>query len=96
MSSEVIAKHQALVVTNSNAEWMRICEYNTLCREKNMSFVYAETRGIFGRMFSDFGDDYFYKPQPTSSIDTEFYSPIFVTNISNEEFALVTVHEGSL
>jgi ubiquitin-activating enzyme E1 len=65
-----------------------LLEYNTFCRENQIKFIIVQTRGVFGFLFNDFGDD-FLVVEPSGEKPTRF----LIDNITNEEEGVVTVND---
>lgn len=57
LDESFIAQFNAVVVTNakSTEELMRISGY---CHEHDIAFILAETRGLFGYIFTDLGKEF--------------------------------------
>ncbi|XP_064632231.1 ubiquitin-like modifier-activating enzyme 1 isoform X2 [Lineus longissimus] len=56
LTEELLAKFQVVVVTNSTLdEQLRI---NDFCHKKGIKLIVADTRGLCGQIFCDFGDDF--------------------------------------
>ncbi|XP_006004027.1 ubiquitin-like modifier-activating enzyme 1 [Latimeria chalumnae] len=55
LTDEYILQFQVIVLTNSSLdEQLRIGD---LCHSKGIKFIVADTRGLFGQLFCDFGDE---------------------------------------
>jgi ubiquitin-activating enzyme E1 len=57
LSTEFVEGFQAVVMTNNHSleELKRI---NLICHHKHIVFVIAEARGLFGYIFTDFGEEF--------------------------------------
>jgi len=56
LSDELVKAFQVVVLTNSTQEeQIRVGEF---CHRNNICFIVADTRGLFGQIFCDFGDDF--------------------------------------
>ncbi|KAH8300140.1 hypothetical protein KR044_010469, partial [Drosophila immigrans] len=56
LSEDVLAKYRVIVLTNSDAaEQERIGKF---AHENNIALIIAETRGLFAKVFCDFGDNF--------------------------------------
>jgi ubiquitin-activating enzyme E1 len=85
-----LSSFQAVVMTNarSTAELARVSSY---CHANRIAFVYAETRGLFGCIFTDFGESF-------HVVDTNGEEPErhIISSISQDSpTAVVTVHDES-
>ncbi|XP_031421812.1 ubiquitin-like modifier-activating enzyme 1 isoform X2 [Clupea harengus] len=55
LTNDYLNQFQAVVLTNSSLEeQQRVGEY---CHSKNIKLIIADTRGLFGQLFCDFGED---------------------------------------
>ncbi|XP_067095824.1 ubiquitin-like modifier-activating enzyme 1 isoform X1 [Osmerus mordax] len=55
LDDEYLTQFQVIVLTNSSIEeQQRVGEF---CHSRNIKLVIADTRGLFGQLFCDFGDD---------------------------------------
>jgi ubiquitin-activating enzyme E1 len=61
---------------------------NAFCRANKVGFILAETLGLAGYAFLDYGDQHL-----VSDADGEPIKSFIVTSITNDEKAIVTVHE---
>eukprot|EP01111_Echinosteliopsis_oligospora_P018356 TRINITY_DN8368_c0_g1_i1.p1 TRINITY_DN8368_c0_g1~~TRINITY_DN8368_c0_g1_i1.p1 ORF type:complete len:1024 (-),score=345.47 TRINITY_DN8368_c0_g1_i1:36-3107(-) len=77
-----LSKFQVVVLTNQPKELQ--LKINDICHSKNIAFISAESRGVFGSIFTDFGDDFIV-------YDTTGENPAshMIASISNE--GVVTV-----
>jgi ubiquitin-activating enzyme E1 len=60
--------------------------YDSFCREKGIKFIAVQTRGVFGFLFNDFGDD-FVVVEPSSEKPSRF----LIENITHDKEGIVTV-----
>lgn len=58
------------------------------CHAKNICFIMGDTRGVFGRIFCDFGDNFF-----CSDANGEAPTSAMIASVTNDSPALVTVLE---
>lgn len=85
---ELVAKHQVVVLTDSNMEEQ--LKVGDFCHEKHICLIIADTKGLFGKLFCDFGDEF-------QVIDTNGEPPInnMVASVSKEEEGVVTCIDES-
>lgn len=56
LTASVISKHRVVVLTEaSDKEQKRISD---ICREHNVALITADTKGLFGQIFCDFGENF--------------------------------------
>jgi len=89
LTDEFLATFQAVVLTN-NRSFEEVERIDTFCHAKDIVFVLAETRGVFGYVFTDFGHEF-------TVVDKNGEEPHkhIVTSLTQENPALVTVHDES-
>ncbi|XP_038066998.1 ubiquitin-like modifier-activating enzyme 1 isoform X2 [Patiria miniata] len=83
LSEELIGKFTVVVLTNSSLEaQLKIGDF---CHSRGIHLIVADTRGLFGQIFCDFGPDF-------TVIDTNGEEPlsVMVAAITKEEDAVVT------
>ena len=56
LACEDLLHYQVVVLTNSPHQEQ--IEFGKFCHQNNIKFIVAETRGIFGQIFCDFGDKF--------------------------------------
>ncbi|OZJ02072.1 Ubiquitin-activating enzyme E1 1 [Bifiguratus adelaidae] len=56
LTHEQVVKYNILVVTEMSLE--RQLELNDFCHQNGIKFISTEVRGLFGRVFNDFGEDF--------------------------------------
>ena len=61
---------------------------NKFCRDNKVGFILAETMGVAGYAFLDYGDQHL-----VTDLDGEAVKSFIVTSITNDEQAMVTVHD---
>lgn len=47
---------QVVILTDSSLK--EATSINSICHQQNIAFIKAETRGVFGTVFCDFGDGF--------------------------------------
>ncbi|XP_060948881.1 ubiquitin-like modifier-activating enzyme 1 [Limanda limanda] len=55
LTEDSMTKFQVVVLTNSNLEEQQ--QVGDLCHSKGIKLIIADTRGLFGQLFCDFGDE---------------------------------------
>ena len=65
-----------------------ILQANNFCHEKNVGFILCETLGLFGYAFVDYGEKH-----GVNDADGENCQQFIVVNVTQDEEAVVTVHE---
>ncbi|CAO3647182.1 unnamed protein product [Mucor fragilis] len=83
LTEEVLKKYKVVVVTEMPlSKQLAISE---ICHANNIHFISTEVRGLFGRIFNDFGSKF-------EIIDTTGEEPLhgMIANISKEEEGIVT------
>ncbi|XP_078270319.1 ubiquitin-like modifier-activating enzyme 1 [Rhinoraja longicauda] len=56
LTKDVLHQHQVVVLTNSLLEEQ--LEVGQFCHQNNIKFIVADTKGLFGHLFCDFGEDF--------------------------------------
>jgi ubiquitin-activating enzyme E1 len=77
ITDAVIARYQALIVTDNTIPLAKLEAWNVFCAANNIVFVLAITSGPFGFVFSDFGDHHV-----VTDKDGEPHKFIAIRNIS--------------
>jgi ubiquitin-activating enzyme E1 len=88
LTNEYIADFQVVVLTNSSLdEQLRIGDF---CHSKDIRLIVADTRGLFGQIFCDFGENF-------TVMDTNGEQPIsnMVASITKDTVAVVTCIDES-
>ncbi|KAG2373289.1 hypothetical protein C9374_012278 [Naegleria lovaniensis] len=85
---------QFTIISVNNYNMLDLIAVNEKCRSHNIKMIAAETRGLVGSVFSDFGNSFVVKdlPHPNSVLYDYFY----VTDISPTNPATITLRGGSL
>jgi ubiquitin-activating enzyme E1 len=87
-SSEEICKDYDLIVLAQMVHSEQICKVNEMQREKNKGFIFAQTFGLSGSIFVDFGRNYILKDNRP---DREY---AFIQNISTHSLINHRPDEG--
>mmetsp|Transcript_32392 Transcript_32392/g.31686 ORF Transcript_32392/g.31686 Transcript_32392/m.31686 type:complete len:109 (+) Transcript_32392:321-647(+) len=66
----------------------KVIEANEYCRSKNIGFILSQTLGACGFAFLDYGNEFI-----ISDVDGEDPKSFIVVNITQQNPAIVTVHE---
>jgi len=86
LTEEFLSKFQVVVLTNSSLdEQKRIGDY---CHEKGIYFIVADTRGVFGQIFCDFGDQFV-----ITDTDGEQPATIMISAVTKEVDCVVTTSD---
>ncbi|XP_055504306.1 ubiquitin-like modifier-activating enzyme 1 [Leucoraja erinacea] len=56
LTKDVLLQHQVVVLTNSLLEEQ--LDVGTFCHQNDIKFIIADTKGLFGQLFCDFGEDF--------------------------------------
>lgn len=57
LDENFLERFQAVVMTN-NSSLEELIRVNEFCHQHRIAFIIAETRGVFGFIFTDFGDEF--------------------------------------
>ncbi|KAF6030276.1 UBA1 [Bugula neritina] len=83
LTTEFISKFQVVVLTNSSLDQqIEISEY---CHSHDIKFIVAETYGLFGHIFCDFGDKF-----TVSDTNGENPLSVMIASISKDKEGVVT------
>eukprot|EP01117_Protostelium_nocturnum_P006366 TRINITY_DN229_c0_g1_i6.p1 TRINITY_DN229_c0_g1~~TRINITY_DN229_c0_g1_i6.p1 ORF type:complete len:999 (+),score=206.40 TRINITY_DN229_c0_g1_i6:190-3186(+) len=74
------------VVVTTNLRLEEQIRMNEMCRSKGVSFINADTMGVFCSVFCDFGDEFLVKDK-----DEEEAESLMITNITQSNPGIVTV-----
>ncbi|XP_061430031.1 ubiquitin-like modifier-activating enzyme 1 isoform X2 [Lethenteron reissneri] len=86
LTEEFLSQFQVVVLTNSSlSEQLRI---GSICRAHGIKFIIASTRGLFGQIFCDFGDEFVVEDPSGKTITST------VASISKESPGVVTCAEA--
>jgi ubiquitin-activating enzyme E1 len=86
LTDEVLSTFNVVVFADHSIP--QLVDKNEHCRRNNVKFIAAESRGLFGSVFTDFGDEFVV-------YDEDGESPVvnIVTNITNDNPGIVSVHD---
>lgn len=88
LADELIKEFQVVVLTNSNLEEQtRVGEF---CHENDICFILADTRGLFGQIFCDFGKEHTVYDANGEQVITNM-----VAGITKDDTAVVTCVDES-
>jgi len=84
LSSELISKGQfsVVIVADGAEDLMKISDF---CHEQNISFILADTRGLFARVFCDFGNSFTVK-----DVNGENPASTMIAGITKEQNGVVS------
>lgn len=83
VSTELVSHFNVVVLTDScREEQLNIGEF---CHQQNIKFIAANTHGVFGSIFCDFGAEF-----PVVDTNGEQVLSVMVSAVSHEEEAIVT------
>lgn len=88
LSLEDHAKYHVVCYTENFDGINNLKQVNAFCHQKGIGFILSETLGLLSYAFTDFGEKH-----GVSDADGEQCKSFIVSNISNDEQAMVTVHE---
>jgi len=83
LTPEFIKTFSVVVLTNSPTEEQLMVDET--CRENGAAFILAETRGLFGHIFCDFGPSF-----TCVDLDGEQPKSVMIASITNEKEGVVT------
>eukprot|EP00343_Euplotes_focardii_P012921 CAMPEP_0205833078 /NCGR_PEP_ID=MMETSP0206-20130828/48682_1 /ASSEMBLY_ACC=CAM_ASM_000279 /TAXON_ID=36767 /ORGANISM="Euplotes focardii, Strain TN1" /LENGTH=1012 /DNA_ID=CAMNT_0053139147 /DNA_START=84 /DNA_END=3122 /DNA_ORIENTATION=+ len=86
--TEIVNNYDVVVVTELFQTTEELFKLNEALREQNKGFILTQSLGAYGYTFVDYGDNFIVR-DPTGEESKSF----IVTSISNEEEAIVTVHD---
>jgi len=83
LTEDFVKQFSVVVITDSPTEEQLMTD--KICRENGAAFILAETRGLFGHVFCDFGPAF-------TCVDTDGEQPktVMIASITNEEKGVVT------
>jgi molybdopterin/thiamine biosynthesis adenylyltransferase len=70
----------------TEADYKTVVAVNNYCRAKGKKFIYADIKGVFGRVFNDFGEGF-----EVLDKNGEELQDCMIKSITNEEEAVVTL-----
>ena len=78
-----LKNYQVVVLTQSTTE--KQIEFGKFCHENSIKLIIAQTRGIFGQIFCDFGENF-------EVVDTDGEQPLsaMISAINNDQHGIVT------
>jgi ubiquitin-activating enzyme E1 len=78
-----LKNYQVVVLTQSSTQ--KQIEFGKFCHENSIKLIIAQTRGIFGQIFCDFGDNF-------EVVDTDGEQPLsaMISAINNDQQGIVT------
>jgi len=86
LSVESIAdKYQVIVITEESITSLTIMALAKYCHENKICLILAETRGVFSRVFCDFGPEFI-----VNDVDGEQPVTAMIANVTNDEVGVVT------
>lgn len=88
LSIEDHANYHVVCYTENLSGFKNIIEANSFCHSKAVGFILCENLGLLGYAFTDFGDKH-----GITDADGEQCKSFMVVSVSQEEQAVVTVHE---
>jgi ubiquitin-activating enzyme E1 len=88
LSLEDHAKYHVVCYTENFDGINNLKQVNAFCHQKGIGFILSETLGLLSYAFTDFGEKH-----GVSDADGEQCKSFIVSNISNDEQAMITVHE---
>ncbi|KAL3853736.1 hypothetical protein ACJMK2_017251 [Sinanodonta woodiana] len=83
LTKEFLKEFHVVVLTNSSLDEQ--IELGTFCHQKGIKFIVADTRGLFGQIFCDFGADFVV-------IDTDGEQPVsnMIASVTRDKEGVVT------
>lgn len=88
LSEDLIKGHNCFVLTDWQSE-EDVKKWSTFCHENKVKFIYSDVRGLFGILFTDFGEDFLIK-DATGEEPIKFN----VSNITNAKKGVVSSPKG--
>jgi molybdopterin/thiamine biosynthesis adenylyltransferase len=74
----------------TEADYKTVIAVDNYCRSKGKKFIYTDLKGVFGRVFNDFGDNF-----EVLDKNGEELQDCMVKSITNEEEGVVTLHDNT-
>jgi len=81
---ECIKRTDIVIFVHDHNSNIQINEINNICRHYNKKFLYAETYGFCGRLFNDFGSEFY-----VINNNSEDPIELMINNITNESNAII-------
>lgn len=86
LTEDFVSKFQVVVLTNSPLEEQK--HIGEFCHRSGIYFIVADTRGLFGQIFCDFGENFI-----VSDTDGEQPVSVMIAAVSKDEESVVTCLE---
>ena len=88
LNDSLLSTFNVIVFADDHLSIAQLVERNEFCRSRGIKFIAAESRGLFGSIFCDFGTDFVI-------YDEDGENPVtnIVTNITNSQPGSVSVHD---
>ena len=83
LTVEDLKHYQVIILTESSNEEQ--AQFGQFCHKNSIKFIVAQTRGIFGQIFCDFGEDF-----EVNDVDGEQPLSTMISSILNDENGIVT------
>lgn len=83
LTCQDLDSYQVVVLTQSSVEQQ--LEFGKYCHQKGINFIVAETRGVFGKIFCDFGENF-----EVVDVDGEQPLSTMISAINNDQLGTVT------
>ena len=74
LSEDLIKNYDIVILTDSSIEEQK--DINNICRNNNLYFISAITRGLVGQLFCDFGEEYIVEDEDGKNIEKSFINYI--------------------
>uniref|UniRef100_A0A8C7XLX2 E1 ubiquitin-activating enzyme n=1 Tax=Oryzias sinensis TaxID=183150 RepID=A0A8C7XLX2_9TELE len=89
LTEDYLTKFQVVVLTNSTLDEQK--HFGDFCHSKGIKIIIADTRGLFGQLFCDFGEEMVVYDsngeQPLSAMISMITKVSFIQNCSPQKFA---------
>ncbi|KAH0792565.1 Ubiquitin-like modifier-activating enzyme 1 [Histomonas meleagridis] len=85
LTNSFLQQFNCVVFTTPMKE-SQIIEYSNFCHDNNIKFIMTETRGVFGSIFNDFGDNFFVQ-EPSGQKPTRF----LLSGVTNDKEGVVVI-----
>jgi ubiquitin-activating enzyme E1 len=92
LTPELINKgrYNAVVVTDGAGSYDNLCQVSQYCHQNGVGFILAETRGLFSRIFCDFGENF-----TVLDVNGEVPLSTLIAGVTKEEEGVVTCLDES-
>ena len=87
LTTDFIKKFDCVVITEP-MKYSKLIEISDFCHDNRIALILAITRGVFGFIFNDFGDEFVVR-EPSGEKPTRF----LISSISNDKDGIVVIND---